>query len=157
MSFAVALSKGSFDIAGLKLGMMIGAGLAVFPLFYGLGQRIEILKDEVVYSAHLGDLVVNNTKKRIPIMEVEEIRLGKPRINKFVNTFAAINISSKDKEITFNPDLFESSTLATLFRELGARNGKIKFDNYSLSMMEKGRDEGLFRKNVWKNLFGRGD
>jgi hypothetical protein len=157
LSFAVAFSRGSFDFTGLKLGVMIGTGFAAFPLFYGLGQRIEISEDEVIYSAHLGDLVVNNTKKRIPITEVEEVRLGKPRLNKGVTTFAAMNITGKNREITFNPDLFESSVLVILFKELKLRKPGVKFDEYVENLIEKGSDGGVFRKKVFRNLLKDGD
>lgn len=66
-----------------------------------------------------------------------------------MRTYSAVNISSKDKEVTFNPDLFNDSTLKGLFLELKLLNPNIVFDKYSSNIMEIGKDGGVFFKSVF--------
>lgn len=145
-------SKGKFDLTGLGLGATFGLLFALFPLVYGFGQKIKFTESEISYSSSLLACCISKFKKKLLISQIREVRLGTPKFSKYQATFAAINISSENDEITFNPDLFNNDTVQNLFQELKTRNPNIKFDNYSLNFIEKGKNGGVSTKMVFSNF-----
>lgn len=145
-------SRGKFELNSLGLGVTFGLLFALFPLVYGFGQKLELTDKEISYSSSLLALFISKFKKKLLLTQISEVRLGTPKFNKHQATFAAINISSENDEITFNPDLFNNVILQNLFQELKTRNPNIKFDDYSLNLIEKGKDGGVFPKMVLGNF-----
>lgn len=143
---------GKYEKTGLVLGVAFGLVFAMFPLFYGLGQKIEVTDKEFIYSSNILVLFFSRLKKKLLISEIIEIRLGVPKFNKGLNTFAAINISTQKEEISFNPDLFDSTTMQNLILTLKLKNPHLKLDNYANSLMEQGKDGGLFRRILFKEF-----
>jgi len=152
ISYIFAYARGSFELKGLGIGVVFGGLFALFPLVYGLGQKIDLSDKEISYSSNLLTLFISKYKKKLLLSEINEIRLGMPKINKNHTTFASINISTPYNEISFNPDLFSNITLHDLFLELKVRNQNIKLDNYSHNLIEKGKDSNVFRKTVFSNF-----
>ena len=149
-----SFARGSFEVEGFKLGLFFGALPALLITFFGYGQVVKVSQTEVIYSSSLLTLLIDGLKVKIPVNELTEIRLGLPKINQTRATFAAINISSQDKEITFNPDLFDNGTLQSLFAEIKRLNESVKMDDYATSIMETGGDKGAFPKKVLGNFLG---
>lgn len=145
-------SRGKFELNGLGLGAIFGLLFALFPLVFGFGKKVELTDNEISYNSNLLVLFISKFKKKLLLSQISEVRLGTPKFNKLQATFTAINISSENEEITFNPDLFNNSTLHNLFQELKARNPNIKFDTYSLNLIEKVEDGGAFTKTVMGNF-----
>ncbi|KKQ40753.1 MAG: hypothetical protein US60_C0054G0012, partial [Microgenomates group bacterium GW2011_GWC1_37_8] len=152
MFLVFAFARGKFELYGLGLGAFFGALFALFPLVFGLGQKVELSDKEINYSSNLLALFISKFKKRLLLSGVDEVRLGIPKFNRNQATFAAINISTTNDEITFNPDMFDNTTLHNLFQELKTRNPNIKFDNYALNLIEQGKDGAVFRKTVLGNF-----
>lgn len=152
MCLIFAFSRGKFELNGFGLGAILGALFALFPLVYGFGQRVELTDREISFSSNLLTLFISKFKKKLLLSEVDEIRLGIPKFNKNQATFAAINISTPNDEITFNPDLFDNEMLHDLFQALKTQNPNIKFDNYALNLVSQGKDSGVFRKTVFGNF-----
>lgn len=150
--FSFSFNKGSSpDLEGFLVGVAVGSMFGLFVLFFGLGQRASIDNEFIRYSSNLLSVVFPNLKKSIRLNEVKEVSLGLPKMNQRA-TFAAINIRSNDKEITFNPDLFNESTLHRLFLQLQKSNPSISFDNYSSNIIAGKGSEPVFRKTVLKNF-----
>lgn len=142
-----------FDVYGLKLGLIFGTLMGLFPLFFGLGQTVFVENTKISYSSNLIDLLFRKSNlKQININDIKFVGLGIPKMNKNVASFAAINISSEDKEITFNPDLFDTTTLKKLFSKLNSDNSNISFDKYSSAILEAEKPDKIFRKVVIKNF-----
>lgn len=145
-------SRGKFELNGLGLGAIFGLLFALFPLVFWFAQKVELTDREISCSSNLLALFIGKFKKKLLLSQICEVRLGIPKFNRHQATFAAINISSENDEITFNPDLFNKSTLHNLFQELKTKNPNIKFDTYSLNLIEKGEDGGAFPKMVLGNF-----
>ena len=126
-----SFTKGEFDPYGFEIGFVISTAFSLVIVFNELGRHITITKDGVVYYPNMLNKLLREPASKILISQIKSIRLGLPRVNKQMSTFAAINISSDDKEISFNPDLYDNSVIQKLFKELKARNPKIKLDKYS--------------------------
>ena len=152
MCFIFAFGRGKFELYGLSLGVAFGLLFALFPLVYGFGQKVELTDKEISYSSSLLAVIISKFRKKLLLSEVDEIRLGISKFNKNNATFAAINISGKNDEISFNPDLFNNVTLQNLFQELKTQDPNIKLDNYALNLIEQGKDSGTFRKTVFGNF-----
>lgn len=147
-------ARGHFEIYGFWLGTIFGLLFGSFLVFVGLGQRIIIDNEVVSYASNLFQLIFKLPGLRnMNIEDIEEVRLGIPRINKNMTTMAAINISSSNDEISFNPDLFENRTIVSLLRKLRDGNPQIKFDQYSTSLMLAGNDNHRLRTTVLKNFY----
>ena len=52
-SVVFAFSRGKFELNVLGIGATFGLLLALFPLIYGLGQRVELSSTEIIYSFNL--------------------------------------------------------------------------------------------------------
>lgn len=156
LSLAFSFTPGQFDIESMKMGMIIGGGFTLLLQMLVFGQKVEITGGEVIYYPNWIAWIVSTYKKKLILPGIREVRLGLPRKNKEKRTFAAINISSQNEEISFNPDLFDFLTLVALFKEL-RKNQSIKFDEFSLKLMDRGDDRDSFRRQVFGNFFGRGD
>jgi hypothetical protein len=146
-----AFSRGKFEVNGLGLGTIFGFLFALLLIIYGFGQKVELSKKEISYSSNSLALFINKFKKRLQLSEIIEIRLGIPKFNKNNATFAAVNIATTNEEISFNPDLFDNTTLRNLFRELRNQSPNIKLDDYTLNLIE-GKDDRVFQKMVLGNL-----
>jgi hypothetical protein len=151
LSLAFAFARGFFDLGGLGLGAIAGGLFALFPAFYSLGVKIEITDRELRYSPHALALLINRLQKKVALGDITRVRLGLPRKNIHLATFAAINIVSPSGEITLNPDLFDPSTLHKLFRELQDKNPHINFDSYAQKLINNEEADGLFSKTVFRN------
>jgi len=151
LSLVFAFARGRFELYGLTWGMLIGSLFGAFPLM-ALGTRIEVNENEVRFCGGVLSLIFPKKCKSILLSSVREVRLGLPKINKGMSTFAAINISSEKDEITFNPDLFRKQTLMDLFRHLKNRAPNIRFDKYSQKMLERGVGHSELIGTVGKNF-----
>ncbi len=155
LTFSMALTPKGFSTENLTLSTILSTLFSLIPMYYGFGQEVEIKNSKIKFYSNLGSKFLDRDKEGLPINEVLEVRLGTPRINKSMRTYSAVNISSKDKEVTFNPDLFNDSTLKNLFLELKLLNPSIVFDKYSSNIMGIGKDGGVFFKSVFAKFLDK--
>lgn len=153
LTFGMALTSSGFTTKNLTLSTILSTLFSLIPMYFGFGQEIEIKNSSVKFYANLGSKFLDKEKEGLPISEVKEVRLGTPSINKSMSTYGAVNIFSGDREVSFNPDLFNDSTLKDLFLELKRINPNIVFDKYSSNIMTKGDDKGVFFWSVFSNFF----
>lgn len=155
LTLSMAITPKGFSMDNLTLSTIFSTLFSLVVIYYGFGQEIEIKDSKIKFYSNLGSKFLEREKEGLPINEVLEVRLGTPRINKSMRTYSAVNISSKDKEVTFNPDLFNDSTLKDLFLELKLLNPNIVFDKYSSNIMGIGKDGGVFFKSVFAKFLDK--
>lgn len=144
-----------FDINIFIIDFSIGLFFGALLLGATFRAKLILTEQRITYYPsfvlHFLDTLFKK-ENALDLSEIQEVRLGTPRLNKNVATFAAINIASANKEITFNSDLFEKGILQCFFKDLQQKNPSIKFDNYSLSIIQVGSDQHIFAYTVLKNF-----
>lgn len=146
--FSFSLKKTSIpSFEGFLFGAAMGGVFGLLVLSFGFGQKLEISGNQINYSPHLLSTLLSGLRKRLIISEIKEVVLRLPKINQ-VATFAAINIRTENQEITFNPDLFDESTLQKLFLKLQQLNTNIQFDLYAVRIMKGVSGNRLFKTKV---------
>ncbi len=134
-SVIFAFSRTNFDISGLGLGFGIGVGFAMLIALLGYGQQLEVNEKEIKFYQNFLSKIIGKQTTNLPITELDTIRYGSPQMNN-MNTFLAINISTKTGEISFNPDLFEKTTIGNLFRKIKELNARVVFDELAIEVMK---------------------